>query len=1053
VALFSKFGALEGAEMLLGYSIKSDLIGKTRSNMAGMWESRIGTPQAIVETLYRRKYALTHAILENHAALAEYVSQNPGMSNRRLDYFQGAQLLVIDIDWTSDVSIEKLDPETLFDHSFLTKYLLAAIPSSSFHPTERPNWHFFFALDSSILNTRYYRDISRAFQTVFTEATGLPADRALSTPVQPTYGTQWKHSDMGTEYPEKWVYVNNKASLYSLDALDDALVHTQEVIAEERLKHYAGGQEASQHVAEHLARSSDDREKIVLEALSYVLKGWGSQDYQTWTRMWFAAHHGSPSEAVCDFILKHPDIDWGDGNWDDAQHKFTHDWENHQQQEEGVTVATLFWMARENGWLTESPYDIEVHIQKEKNKKQMDLRTFKAARISEWVQEQDNIPHLVMIKSQTGTGKTYNLISLYERLGRPRSVIFSPTIKLGADLTSLLQRHGLPATFYRDETGKRLSVEEMAEADILVTTLQSFATTVYASGYDMNRYGLVYIEESDQLLTGFVRSRNRYGSSHVSDHEARAGLTALAEAIRTSRNVWAVDATMTEITRRFFKAFAGRRRIGIFRNTHSKSKAPVRMVASQGEALEIGRDALALGKRVVIACDTARNAEIAYRMMVKAQVVKAKEAILITASRGHTKAVKDFMDDVNGEAARYKLVAYNSAMGSGVSITEVEADLVVQIANYLSPRQNLQILNRYRRQRSVVCYYTSAENLYAMTSSEIMEQAQTAYDSERMVFGLEPVQRSEIAEIRDYLGALSIADVQAQRRASRDFYIRLLENDGRSVYEDDSYVDDELVESLLKDVRETMKNERQQVREQWRFYPRIGYDTDIDEDADLFEIACGLYHERIFQVFDGNIPNNIPNEDLGYMVEQAGDAMRSMWLSVEADRGLVESFRQLRNEHVGYLTLRSTYARLHFLTIVWGIYRSGSDAEVTDDVFDLLLMAAKEQPDMFAALSVDPRHTVDYFLNQEDGEFKLVRALLKRFGFRLSRRRRTDRYYISNYEEISTLARLRYGLDVTEVLVEYDSSWVENEALLDDESMVYLEVSGNDVRTMLEVFG
>src|SRR5690606_24629642 len=135
----------------------------------------------------------------------------------------------------------------------------------------------------------------------------------------------------------------------------------------------------------------------------------------------------------------------------------------------------------------------------------------------------------------------------------------------------------------------------------------------------------------------------------------------------------------------------------------------------------------------------------------------------------------------NAEAPKYALVAYNSVMASGVSITEVEADVVVQFCKYLSPRSNLQILNRYRRQKRVYCFYTQGENFYKLTADEVHAEAKARADLESKIVNVPFLERDRLTQVRERAAAMSVGDEQMQSRAPREFYMALLAADGRRV--------------------------------------------------------------------------------------------------------------------------------------------------------------------------------------------------------------------------------------------------------------------------------
>src|ERR1041385_6679227 len=146
--------------------------------------------------------------------------------------------------------------------------------------------------------------------------------------------------------------------------------------------------------------------------------------------------------------------------------------------------------------------------------------------VGEWLATLKEIPKRLLLMSQTGSGKTFSLKFLYETLGQPKTVVFVPSIKLALELTStLINRHGLPAVCYYDQEAlSSIGVAQMVAAPILVTTLQTFAMKIRVP---MSEYGLVYIEESDQLIASFARGGGGRYSTPLSGLEPRRGFAKL----------------------------------------------------------------------------------------------------------------------------------------------------------------------------------------------------------------------------------------------------------------------------------------------------------------------------------------------------------------------------------------------------------------------------------------------------------------------------------------------------------------------------------------------
>jgi hypothetical protein len=411
-------------------------------------------------------------------------------------------------------------------------------------------------------------------------------------------------------------------------------------------------------------------------------------DYDEWRQLWMASHHGSSgSHKIRDILLLHTNVQWSDGSA--GRQQFLETWQNHEHKSDGYTIASLFYLARQAGWMLKTGLEIPDERVEEINVKY----------IKDWVDTQEGIPTRLLLQSQTGSGKTYNIKTLWVRLGKPKTVIFVPTKKLAIELSqTLINEHDVPAISYRDTTtAEVLTKKELLEARVLVTTLQTFGSKVSPK---MEGYGLVYIEESDQLLQQFSAGGNAYDASHVTDKQARQGFAVLRDAYEKSGVVWAVDAGLSKVTLTIAEDMC-EGIVRVVRNTRVSIKAPVEIVENLNAAYQKVLEALLTKNKVVFVADTAREAESVEEIMRMTGALKGKKSIVITRNTENNPRVRKFMKDVNKEAAKYDLVSYNTVMASGVSIDKVVPDVVVQVCTYLPPRVNLQLLNRYREQKQV----------------------------------------------------------------------------------------------------------------------------------------------------------------------------------------------------------------------------------------------------------------------------------------------------------------------------------------------------------------
>lgn len=654
----------------------------------------------------------------------------------------------------------------------------------------------------------------------------------------------------------KWLPDGDYSSIPEMsDALYDWLNSNHETAKQHATKgeNYAQTPQGMERLRRHFGQPLQERERLTLECLSYVLRDYYNYGREYWLQVWMSAHHASSGSAIVrDYILSHPAIGWSDG--EAGKTKFVKDWATHEYREGGFTASSLLYLARQNGWLKRTGYEIPEEI----------TTKISVERVSDWIAALPEIPNRLLLQSQTGSGKTFAIRAIWERLGRPKSVIFVPSIKLAIELgTTLKTVHGLPVTIYRDtDTLTPLEREELRNAQVLVITLQSFATRVEN---EMMQYGLVYVEESDQLLAQFARGGGGMYSSHVSEKEARAGFRVLKDAMNHSQTVWMVDATMSRVS------YETMVRLSItppnvILNTYIAKKSDVYMAESRESVYQAIAEALLANQKVVVAADTVAAAHEIKDLMT--QTFPKRKILCITRTTARTREVALFMQDVNEGAKQYDLVVYNSVMASGVSITSVKPDLVVQIANYLTPRNNLQLLNRYREQGQVVVWYQERESLYDGSSEMIYSDATIRATLEAQLIHLPMAERSDLAELRARLATLSVADEAAQQRSPVAFYKALLEGDGRVVVDAQGDPAAETLRHTLMGIRKAKAEQQEIIAGAWPTIPPIDDARPaLPEYSDL-EVAFGEAHAHVEKSLRGNIPTDTEPEKVYEIVNE-----------------------------------------------------------------------------------------------------------------------------------------------------------------------------------------
>src|SRR5690606_28244964 len=179
------------------------------------------------------------------------------------------------------------------------------------------------------------------------------------------------------------------------------------------------------------------------------------------------------------------------------------------------------------------------------------------------------------------------------------------------------------------------------------------------------------------------------------------GMDALAAVFQKAKQVLLLDGTATELSRYVMESWSPRGSTGVYVNTFTRDKAPVTLYSHLAGMRDDIVTQAAEGKRLVIATDTKSEANLIETLLVLSEAAKREEILRVTADTAADHRVNEFFKDVEAGAKQYRIVIYNSAMGSGVSIVDTCPDVLYLISTYLAPRKLLQILNRYRRQSDV----------------------------------------------------------------------------------------------------------------------------------------------------------------------------------------------------------------------------------------------------------------------------------------------------------------------------------------------------------------
>jgi hypothetical protein len=649
-------------------SVNPSCHGKDRYTVGNdKWQVVDKTIEQIIEWQYIEGLAIAPGVFDTSPLQENEKTQKTDVR------WLGSKLVVVDVDDASDE-----DLTTCFADDWITQHLAAAIPSSG-HTLDKPKYHFYFMLNKYLDKPNNYRDIAAYVAGKFP----IPADNALTRPSQALYGTVFQHESM-TGYTktlnDDLVYINSNCQPLNILSIMQEIVRLRNLTMElnpsgtnKRSSQDRNNPELAPRAELHYQQNDATRLRITLDALNFALKGWGKRSYDEWLALVISAYDGDSGLEICKAIIEHPDINWDN----EGRKEFVRWWEKFKPRQGGYTVATLFYMARANGWLQSTSIDLIPD----------DYTLINTNDVGDWLLEQTSLPRHMLIVSNTGTAKTQGAIRLLIKRGIPKAVFFAPSIKLCTALSATLTRFGVENTLYIDN-GNTKDSDTLEAANVLVTTLQTFAIKLVSKGVDLSTYQMAVIDESDELISAFVRAEA--GSvmgmgSHVNRLQSQWGMYTLSRIMRDVTQVLLLDGTATKLSLELMQRLCPLdTQPVVYWNEYQRPKAPVTLLPSIYDARKVALDAVSAGLQVVIAADTKKECETIAEYMLHLGIVDKNDLLVITGSTHHDKRVLAFLANVEVGAAEYRVIIYNSAMGSGVSIETVTPDLIVQIATYIS---------------------------------------------------------------------------------------------------------------------------------------------------------------------------------------------------------------------------------------------------------------------------------------------------------------------------------------------------------------------------------
>lgn len=767
------------------------------------------------------------------------------------------------------------------------------------------------------------------------------------------------------------------------------------------------------------------KDATTLDKLQYVMRLWeltARVDYAVWLAMWMSAYRASNgSENVLQYILAQETV-W-QAYTDAAKIEFEHQWAGlGERDKRAYTKRTLDMLARLCGWGLHNPYGALDGADKILN----------VVELSDGLDLSEIVPGSnLIIKSQTGSGKTKALLSLLQTMEPHEALVVSPYINLCYSVTGGLRKGGIDAVCYDERADTR--------GKLVVRTPQNTVSQVH----DPSKLKLVFVEEGHAGLTHIAQQ-----DSHMSAQEKRGWRDWLTAALRSDTcTVVLVDADFTNVSVQYLREIAAPKPVYVVHNTGRRKKADV-TVTSQHRAFDRAIEVLRTGGRVVVPASTVRECDLAY----KALSPYAKNAVKIMSKTKKEAGIEQFRADVERGAAETQLVIYNAAMGTGVSIETVTPDLIVQQVSYLTPRDWRQHLNRYRRQSEVLLVFNQNKmpRSQRRSAEQIYADIRQKYEVETELIG-GAVNKDATATAYDRLVVGLEADKDAQLVSPLVYYGKLLQEDGRKLRLDDANLD--AAHPSIQAARELIEAENQYV-----------YDHFLDDDVEPIystldapdgtgeaEMALGLLRGRVERATYGYIPTDREPRQIAATVVSLDRTVRDIEAAITNESGLETTAAIVLDPKAGFTELRPKATRRTMLQICGTMLPDGLFTVITPELMAeravMFVEQVQQQHEAYNAIVSRPHQKWDAVENKADGDLHvqarwLLTHILATVGLTLRQDRsgKTGRkgahsynYVISNAQQAADLMLWRGrgrqakfgGIDVSEVKVVFGHDLLE----------------------------
>jgi phage/plasmid primase-like uncharacterized protein len=314
----------------------------------------------------------------------------------------------------------------------------------------------------------------------------------------------------------------------------------------------------------------------------------------------------------------------------------------------------------------------------------------------------------------------------------------------------------------------------------------------------------LFLDEARQILETIIHAQ-------TIDKKVRQKLfDAFIEVLKACPSLHLADAQLDDDTINFFKKYCPHLKFIVVKAETARHDAKHTALNS----IEAGKSAvvedLRAGNSGVVGCTSIDESKIFYDFVLESGVDESEILLINSENKGGAKQAA-FLADVNGEAKKYRLIIYTSALGTGISIENDAFEFTYLLCwNVLPSNENLQMLARNRKAKRVYVAFGRQFNSSRIADADAIKRRKLEevrnFAADRYI---------EIGD--DFLNELGLMQAELEARVNDDLnnmvgnFLMLADLEGRDFERADIHIDSATASAMKQSKAATKERVRTEV--------------------------------------------------------------------------------------------------------------------------------------------------------------------------------------------------------------------------------------------------